>query len=290
VPTNPIPEPVLPVPPVTPEPPQEETPVEPSEEGTGSQEEAPVDTPPSDTPSDNPDEPTNPQDTPESSDNQPTDSSTDSSTDTEPTPTEEPSQPTDPEETDENDESSDTQTSEEEPLPTPDNQEQENQSQESQNTPIDEPKEEESTPEAVLADALADGKLTAEEKAAVVTALVADLAPGEAVSSETLIEAGLTYEDLPPATPVDVRADENGNPVIITAEVAAALELIENPSELIGALFEDPGQVLLALGSLGADMSPQEREEAQKTVVATVIAAGAAINAVAAAGGVTRKG
>jgi hypothetical protein len=88
---------------------------------------------------------------------------------------------------------------------------------------------------------------------------------------------------LPPETPVDVRTDENGNEVIITAEVAAALTLIENPSELIGALFEDPGQVLLALGSIGADMSPEEREEATQMVVATVVAAGAAINAAAAA-------
>ena len=127
-----------------------------------------------------------------------------------------------------------------------------------------------------------------------VTALVASLAPGEAISGETLKEAGITYEDLPAETPVDVRTDENGNAVIITAEVAAALELIDNPSELIGELFNDPGQVLLALGSIGADMSPQEREEAQKMVVATVIAAGAAMNAVAAAstvsGGATRKG
>jgi hypothetical protein len=112
---------------------------------------------------------------------------------------------------------------------------------------------------------------------------VESLQPGEAVSSETLQEAGITYSDLPPQTPVDVRTDENGNEVIITAEVAAALTLIENPSELLGALFEDPGQVLLALGSIGADMSEEEREEATKMVVATVIAAGAAINAATAA-------
>jgi len=130
---------------------------------------------------------------------------------------------------------------------------------------------------------LADGKLTAEEKAAVVTAIVAELAPGEAVSVETLKEAGITYADLPPATPVDVRTDEDGNAVIITAEVAAALTLIENPSELVGAIFEDPGQVLLALGSIGADMSEEEREEATKMVVATVVAAGAAMNAAATA-------
>jgi hypothetical protein len=155
-----------------------------------------------------------------------------------------------------------------------DNQEQENQSEESSPQP---------TPETVISDALADGKLTAAEVVAVVSAILEDLKPGEAVSSEALKEAGITYSDLPPETPVDVRTDENGNEVIITAEVAAALTLIENPSELIGALFEDPGQVLLALGSIGADMSPEEREEATQMVVATVVAAGAAINAAAAA-------
>ena len=90
---------------------------------------------------------------------------------------------------------------------------------------------------------------------------------------------------VPPATPVDVRTDENGNAVIITAEVAAALEVLQNPAELLGAVFEDPGQVLLALGSIGADMSPEEREEATKMVVATVVATGAALNAVGLATG-----
>ena len=91
------------------------------------------------------------------------------------------------------------------------------------------------TPEEVISEALADGKLTEEEKAAVVEALVSNLEPGEAVSAEDLQKAGLTYEDLPPQTPVDVRTDENGNPVIIEAEVAAALVLLENPAELLGS-------------------------------------------------------
>jgi uncharacterized membrane protein YgcG len=61
--------------------------------------------------------------------------------------------------------------------------------------------------------------------------------------------------------------------------------LLENPAELLGELFSDPGQVLLALGSIGADMSSEERKEATDMVVATVVAAGAAINAVGAAAG-----
>ncbi len=117
-----------------------------------------------------------------------------------------------------------------------------------------------------------------------------NLKPGEAVTVAALIAAGVEFKDLPPSTPVEVRQDENGNEVIITADVAAALVLLESPSELIGALFSDPGQALKALGSIGADMSPQEREEAQKMVVAAVIAGGAAMNAAAVAAAGTTSG
>jgi len=130
-----------------------------------------------------------------------------------------------------------------------------------------------------LSDVLsADGTFTDAEKALVADALI-EAAQGEAVTANDIKEAGLTYSDLPATTPVEVRQDENGNEVIIVAEVAAALQVLESPSELVSAIFNDPGQVLLALGSIGADMSPQEREEATKMVVATVIASGAAINA-----------
>ena len=110
------------------------------------------------------------------------------------------------------------------------------------------------------------------------------------VSGEAMKEAGLTYEDLPPATPVDVRTDENGNAVVITAEVAAALELVSNPAELVSAIFSDPGQALLALASLGADMSPEEREEAEKMVVTVVVAGQAVQTALGAAAAATGGG
>jgi uncharacterized membrane protein YgcG len=129
--------------------------------------------------------------------------------------------------------------------------------------------------------------LTEEQKEVVVDKLIEDLAPGEVLTAAAIQEAGIEYKDLPPETPVEVRQDENGNEVIITADVAAALVLLENPAELIGAIFSDPGQALQALGSIGADMSTQEREEATDMVVATVIAAGAAMNAVSAAAGTT---
>ena len=111
------------------------------------------------------------------------------------------------------------------------------------------------------------------------------MTPGETLTKEQIQDAGIAYQDLPAETPVEVRQDESGNEVIITADVAAALVLLENPSELIGELFSDPGEALQALGSIGADMSTEEREEATDMVVATVVAAGAAMNAVGAAAG-----
>ena len=135
------------------------------------------------------------------------------------------------------------------------------------------------TVEEAVKDAMADGKLSEEEKTIVAEALIAALAPGEAVSAQDMRDAGLDYKDLPPATPVDVRTDEQGNAVVITAEVAAQVELVQNPAELLATAFTDPGAALAALGSIGADMSPAEREESTKMVIATVVAAGAAMNA-----------
>jgi hypothetical protein len=99
------------------------------------------------------------------------------------------------------------------------------------------------------------------------------------ITKEAIQDAGIAYEDLPEQTPVEVRQDEEGNEVIITADVAAALVLLENPAELIGAIFDDPGQALLAIASIGADMLEEEREESEKIIVASVIAAQAAVNA-----------
>jgi hypothetical protein len=111
---------------------------------------------------------------------------------------------------------------------------------------------------------------TPEEIAVAVEALLASL-DGEALTAEAIEEAGLTYEDLPPDTPVEVRTDANGNEVIITAEVAAALEVLASPSEFVSAVFSDPAQALLALASIGADMSPEERKQSTETVLAAVI-------------------
>jgi hypothetical protein len=134
-----------------------------------------------------------------------------------------------------------------------------------------------------------DGKeLTEQQKEVVVEALLEDLKPGESISAEQVQASGVSYADLPPETPIEIRTDENGNALIITAEVAANVELVQDPGALLEAAFTDPGAALAALGSIGADMTEAEREEATEMVVATVVAAGAAINAAAvAAGGAT---
>lgn len=152
------------------------------------------------------------------------------------------------------------------------------------------PKEEE--PSAVVdeavSDALKDGKLTEAEKEVIAEAIIEEF-KGEPVPASALAAAGITYADLPPATPVEVRTDAEGNPVVITAEVAAALEVLEDPAALVGAIFTDPAQAILALGSVGADMSPQEREKAKKTAVVAIVAGAVASTAVAGAAGVRRK-
>ena len=93
------------------------------------------------------------------------------------------------------------------------------------------------------------------------------LEQGESVSFDLMQELGLDYEDLPEDTPVEL---ENG--VILTAEVADALEIFENPSEILAAVFSDPGKALTAIANIGADMTPEKREESQKVVIAAVIA------------------
>jgi hypothetical protein len=119
---------------------------------------------------------------------------------------------------------------------------------------------------------------TPEEREVIAEALI-EAAQGEPVTAEAIAEAGLTYEDLPAETPVEVREDENGNAVVITAEIAAALVVLESPAALLEAIFTDPGQALLAIASIGADMSDEEREESEKIIIASVIAGQAAVNA-----------
>jgi hypothetical protein len=103
-------------------------------------------------------------------------------------------------------------------------------------------------------------------------------ASGEAITTEDMEEAGITLADLPADTPVQL---DNG--VVLEAGTVVALQLLENPAELISAIFDNPAEVLTALSNIGADMSEEERTASENTIIASVIAGQAAINAVGAA-------
>ena len=137
-----------------------------------------------------------------------------------------------------------------------------------------------------LSEALSeDGKFTLVEKDLVSDVLV-ESAEGAPVTAANIESAGLEYRDLPPTIPVEVREDANGNPVVIQAEVASALLVLESPAALLGAVAtcfnpdeaieglteEQKCELGKALLSMGADMSIPEREKAEDIVVVTIIA------------------
>jgi hypothetical protein len=107
--------------------------------------------------------------------------------------------------------------------------------------------------------------LTAEESASL-NELLTEYGPMDAISFEDFEASGLDYEDLPPDQPVML---DNG--VILTAEVADAIEMFENPSELLLTVLTDPGKVLEAFANVGVDMTPEQRKESQAVVVASII-------------------
>jgi hypothetical protein len=117
----------------------------------------------------------------------------------------------------------------------------------------------------VIDDALADGVLTDDERELVADALLEEFL-GEPITFEALQESGLDFEDLPPETPVTL---ENG--VVLSAEVADALEIFDSGAEVLATLLENPAKALKALVSIGQDMTTEERETAQNTVVAAVV-------------------
>ncbi len=137
-----------------------------------------------------------------------------------------------------------------------------------------------------LSEALSeDGKFTLAEKDLVADVLV-ESAEGAPVTAANIESAGLEYRDLPPTIPVEVREDANGNPVVIQAEVASALLVLESPAALVGAIAacfnpdeaieglteEQKCELGKALLNMGADMSIPEREKAEDIVVVTIIA------------------
>ena len=96
--------------------------------------------------------------------------------------------------------------------------------------------------------------------------LLTSYTPEEAIPFDVLVELGIDYSELPPDQPITL---ENG--VVLTAEVADALQIFDNTSELIGTLFTDPGKTLKAISNIGADMSPQSRDVSQNVVVSAII-------------------
>ena len=88
----------------------------------------------------------------------------------------------------------------------------------------------------------------------------------------------VNLESLAPDTPVEL-----ANGVVVTAEVAMAVEMLQNPAEFVQNLLTDPMAALSALGSVGADLPPEVREKAEKVVVAAIIAGNIATQAAATA-------
>ena len=117
-----------------------------------------------------------------------------------------------------------------------------------------------------LVDSLqSDGQLTEDEKQLVSDVLVAAY-EDTAIPADVFAESGLDYEDLPPDQPVTL---ENG--VVLIAEVADAIEIFENPAEMLSTVFTDPSKALMAVANVGADLPAAVRDKAQKVAVASVI-------------------
>jgi len=75
------------------------------------------------------------------------------------------------------------------------------------------------------------------------------------------------------------------NGVVLTETQAVAVALLQDPGAMLEAVFTDPVAALAALGSVGSDMTEEEREQSEKVVVAAVIAGQIAGQAAATAGG-----
>jgi hypothetical protein len=88
----------------------------------------------------------------------------------------------------------------------------------------------------------------------------------EAIPLEELEELGLDYSDLPPDQPVMI---ENG--VILTAEVADALQSFENIDLFLATVLTDPGKLVKAFANVGADMTPEKRKESQQVTISVIV-------------------
>jgi hypothetical protein len=93
-----------------------------------------------------------------------------------------------------------------------------------------------------------------------------EVAPEPPAEPEVLQAEDVEASELRPDTPIEL-----ANGVVLTAGVVAALELFDNPAELLSEIFTNPAEVLTALSNIGADMSPEVRAQSEKVVIAAVI-------------------
>jgi hypothetical protein len=91
-------------------------------------------------------------------------------------------------------------------------------------------------------------------------------APEPPAEPEVVQAEDVEASELPADTPIQL-----ANGVVLTAGVVAALELFDNPAELISEIFTNPAEVFTALSNIGADMSEEERQESTETILAAVI-------------------
>lgn len=122
-----------------------------------------------------------------------------------------------------------------------------------------------------------------EEQAPAVVEPVEESIPSETPIEEPAVEetiqaSEVDLEILAPDTPVEL-----ANGVVVTAEVAMDIELLQDPGELLVTMFTDPLAALSALNNVGADLPQEVREKAEKVVLSTIIAGGIATQAAASA-------
>jgi hypothetical protein len=110
--------------------------------------------------------------------------------------------------------------------------------------------------------------------------------PVEPVDEPVVVTPPTTVEPIPNPVPVHTETITLDNGVVLTEEEAIAVALLQNPGELLQELFTNPAAALAALGSVGADMSPEVREKAEEVVIATVLVGNIATQAAATAGAV----
>ena len=110
--------------------------------------------------------------------------------------------------------------------------------------------------------------------------------PVEEVDDIVVVTPPTTVEPVPNPVPVHTETITLDNGVVLTKEEAIAVALLQNPGELLQELFTNPAAAFAALGSVGADMSPEVREKAEEIVIATVLVGNIATQAAAGAAAV----